>query len=280
MSAERANALAPPGPLVQNITFLGARIDLVTSESLLELVYDCIVNRRKAVIASHNLHSLCLQSGSHCDAPSFRRFYTDADYILADGMSAVLLGKLHGKKISRRHRVPFNDWLPVVLPVAVENSWRIFYLGSTVAAAEKGAGVLRARYPGLRLKVHHGHFDAQYDSDSNKRVVSEISRYRPHILFVGMGMPRQELWIQDNRDRLDANVILPSGATLDYVAGAKRMAPRWMGTLGLEWAFRLATEPRRLAYRYLLEPWGLVLAIVTTQLPWRRPMSSPSAKAG
>jgi N-acetylglucosaminyldiphosphoundecaprenol N-acetyl-beta-D-mannosaminyltransferase len=90
-----------------------------------------------------------------------------------------------------------------------------------------------------------------------------------------MGMPRQERWILENRDDIDANVIFPSGATLDYIAGAKPMAPRWMGALGLEWAFRLATEPRRLAVRYLVEPWGLLTAVVTNSLQTSRDQMAP-----
>jgi N-acetylglucosaminyldiphosphoundecaprenol N-acetyl-beta-D-mannosaminyltransferase len=95
-----------------------------------------------------------------------------------------------------------------------------------------------------------------------------------------MGMPRQEKWIQDNRKDIRANVILTSGATLDYVVGAKRMAPRWMGTLGLEWAFRLATEPRRLAFRYLIEPWGLLSAVVSKRIEMARQPMSPLPQMG
>jgi N-acetylglucosaminyldiphosphoundecaprenol N-acetyl-beta-D-mannosaminyltransferase len=153
-----------------------------------------------------------------------------------------------------------------MLPTAVRNRWRIFYLGSTDDVAAKGTEILRGRYPGLQFESHHGHFDSRYDGDANRQVVARINRFRPHLLFVGMGMPRQERWIQDNRHTLEANIILPSGATLDYIAGAKRLAPRWMGALGLEWAFRLATEPRRLAHRYLVEPWGLVGAVTANAL--------------
>ena len=255
-------AITIPGPSVKTISFLGVKIDLITPEGLLDLVSNCISAQRKVVIAHHNLHSLYLHSSSPKDAVSLRRFYDGTHYTLADGMSMVLLGRLLGHRIGVRHRVAYNDWLPLMLPVAVDSGWRIFYLGSTAEVAAKGAEVLRARYPGLQLKVHHGHFDAQYESDSNAKVVAEISDYRPHILFVGMGVPRQERWIQENLNDLDVNVILPSGATLDYIAGAKRMAPRWMGKLGLEWAFRLATEPRRLAFRYLVEPLGLLSPVL------------------
>jgi N-acetylglucosaminyldiphosphoundecaprenol N-acetyl-beta-D-mannosaminyltransferase len=266
MSAKCVSARTVPKPSVKTIAFLGVKIDLITSARLLDLVSDCISARRKVVVAHHNLHSLCLHRSSPTDAMSLRRFYDDTHYTLADGMSMVVLGRLLGHRISARHRVAYNDWLPLMLPVAVDSGWRIFYLGSSAEVASKGAEVLRAKYTGLQLRVHHGHFDAQHESDSNAKVVAQISEYRPHILFVGMGVPRQERWIQENLKDLDVNVILPSGATLDYIARAKRMAPRWMGKLCLEWAFRLATEPRRLAFRYLVEPWGLLRSVVANRL--------------
>jgi N-acetylglucosaminyldiphosphoundecaprenol N-acetyl-beta-D-mannosaminyltransferase len=263
-------APAVPGPSVETISLLGITISLLTSDTLLDLVVDCITAKRKIVIAHHNLHSLCLHSTSSREAALFRRFYDDAQYTLADGMSIVALGKLYGCKIKCRHRVAYNDWLPFMLPIAAKNEWRIFYLGSTAEVASTGTQVLITRFPGLQLRAHDGHFDVQRNGACNNEVLDEISRYRPHILFVGMGAPRQERWIQENLSDIEANVILTSGATLDYIAGAKRMAPRWMGAVGLEWTFRLATEPRRLASRYLVEPWGLLRAVVTNSLQTSR----------
>jgi N-acetylglucosaminyldiphosphoundecaprenol N-acetyl-beta-D-mannosaminyltransferase len=263
------------GQPVETISFLGVTINLLTSDSLLDLVGDSITATRKIVVAHHNLHSLCLHSNSSGEAAQLRRFYDDVNYTLADGMSIIALGKLNGQKIQYRHRVAYNDWLPHMLPVAVQKGWRIFYLGSTPDVAAKGTQLLTARYPGLHLKAHTGHFDVQRDGRPNSEVLAAISEFQPNLLFVGMGMPRQERWIQENLNDIDANVILTSGATLDFIAGAKRMAPRWMGALGLEWAFRLATEPRRLASRYLLEPWGLVSAVITNSIQTSRDQMSP-----
>jgi N-acetylglucosaminyldiphosphoundecaprenol N-acetyl-beta-D-mannosaminyltransferase len=275
MSAQCSPAVATPGPVVETSSFLGVNIAMVTSNGLLDLVSECIRSQRRVVIAHHNLHSLCLHSSSSGDAALLRRFYDEVEYTVADGMSMIILGRLQGHKLGRRHRVAYNDWLPVLLPMAVRFGWRVFYLGSTVDVADKGAAILRMRFPGLQLDAHHGHFDADRDSNETRHVLATIARFRPNILFVGMGVPRQERWIQDNRRNIEANVILTSGATLDYIAGAKQMAPRWMGNLGLEWAFRLATEPRRLAFRYLVEPWGLISAILTNDIHTSR--DSPSS---
>jgi N-acetylglucosaminyldiphosphoundecaprenol N-acetyl-beta-D-mannosaminyltransferase len=89
-------------------------------------------------------------------------------------------------------------------------------------------------------------------------MVATINTYKPHILLVGMGMPRQEHWIIDAFDRLDVNVVLSCGACLDYIAGVLPVAPRWMGRTGLEWLHRLASEPSRLWKRYLIEPWPIL----------------------
>ncbi|MEM7590395.1 MAG: WecB/TagA/CpsF family glycosyltransferase [Cyanobacteria bacterium P01_A01_bin.83] len=84
-----------------------------------------------------------------------------------------------------------------------------------------------------------------------------IGNHNLNILMVGMGMPRQEKWILDNIEDIEANIILPSGACADYVADETPTPPRWMGQVGLEWLYRLVIDPKRLWRRYLVEPWFL-----------------------
>ncbi|MEL7354850.1 MAG: WecB/TagA/CpsF family glycosyltransferase, partial [Cyanobacteria bacterium J06560_5] len=187
-----------------------------------------------------------------------QEFYDRADYIHVDGMAMVLLGKLLGLPLERKHRVTYADWVYKIMEEAACNQWRVFYLGSRPGIAEKGAAVLRNRYPNLQIRTTHGYFDAAVNSSDNISVVNTINAYRPHILFVGMSMPRQEHWILDNVEQLKVNVLLPSGAAIDYVAGCVPTPPRWAGRWGLEWLFRLAAEPKRLWQRYLFEPWFLL----------------------
>ena len=185
-------------------------------------------------------------------------------------MAIVALARLYGHHVNRDQRVTYADWTGPLIEAAVKNEWRVFYLGSTPRIAPKAAAQLRQQYAGLRIRSLHGYFDSTSKSRENENVLRAIEAYKPHVLIVGMGMPKQELWIQENFSRISANVILPSGAAMDYVAGAISTPPRWAGGVCLEWLFRLISEPKRLWVRYLVEPW-CILPLLARDLARRSP---------
>lgn len=234
---------------IPSFRLLDIQVNAMTLGDLKAVATETIENSRRALIANHNLHSVYLY---HRDA-RMPEFYGRARYSQIDGMPLVLLGKLFGYPVGAEHRLGAVDWVPELTAEAARRGWRVFHLGSKPGVAERGARILRERFPGLQIATAHGYFDP--DSDENRRVVERINAYRPHVLVVGMGMPRQEHWILDNMDRVEANVILHVGAYMDFVAGMVPTPPRWMGPLFLEWLYRLYNEPRRLWKRYLLEPW-------------------------
>jgi N-acetylglucosaminyldiphosphoundecaprenol N-acetyl-beta-D-mannosaminyltransferase len=231
--------------------FLGVEVDALSIPELNSLIAKSVEQSRKWIIAHHNLHSLYLY---HHDL-KMRAFYAKAEYTHIDGMPLVIFGKLLGYPLQRNQRVTYVDWVYPLMAEAARQNWRIFYLGSKPGVAEKGVRILRDRFPGLQIACAHGYIDARKDSPENLATLAAIATYQPHILMVGMGMPRQEYWIADNLEDIHANSILTSGACIDYIAGAVPTPPRWMGRFGLEWLYRLVSEPKRLWKRYLLEPW-------------------------
>jgi N-acetylglucosaminyldiphosphoundecaprenol N-acetyl-beta-D-mannosaminyltransferase len=252
---------------VSTVTYamLETRVDVLTIADLHTHIADSIRSGRRSIFASQNLHSVYLQRAD----PALRSFYDRADYVRIDGMGIVLLGRLLGLPLRREHRVTYIDWLPPFMAEAARAGWRVFYLGSKPGVAEKAATLLRARHPGLQIATAHGYFDARRDSPENERIIEAINAFRPHVLLVGMGMPRQQHWVLENHERLAVNAISTSGAALDYVAGDIPTPPRWSGQVGLEWLFRLLAEPRRLAGRYLVEPW-YILPLLARHLVRRR----------
>jgi N-acetylglucosaminyldiphosphoundecaprenol N-acetyl-beta-D-mannosaminyltransferase len=244
---------------------LGVSVDAVTHGDLHDVMTEAVAGNQRVLIANHNLHSIFLL---HHD-PHFRGMYERADCIYVDGMPIIFLGRALGLPLERKHRTTFLDAFEDLIAEVVRKDWRLFYLGSKPGVADRGAEILRQRFPGLQIATQHGYFDARPGSAENRGVLDAINVFRPHLLMVGMGMPRQEHWTVENLDALAANAIITSGATMDFLAGEVPVPPRWAGPLGLYGISRLLNEPGRLWKRYLIEPW-FVLGLFLRDL-WRVP---------
>ena len=238
------------------LSLLGGQVDLITSGEMLRFVDIVAGAGGSAVIANHNGHSLFLMRRNR----DLQAFFEDADVIQIDSTPMIAWGALLGLPVRGRHRSTYLDWRREFWPLANLRGWRVFYLGGGPGVAKLACNRLAAAWPNVILAAHDGYFDASADSSANRKALGRIADFAPDILFVGMGMPRQEQWILDNRAHLTSGVIFSVGAAFDYEAGAQPIPPRWSGRLGLEWLFRLAGHPRRLGLRYLVEPWSLLPA--------------------
>jgi N-acetylglucosaminyldiphosphoundecaprenol N-acetyl-beta-D-mannosaminyltransferase len=234
------------------------QVDGLTPATLYDALREAVRSEDPVIIANHNLHSIYLY---HHD-PKMRRFYTRARYVFIDGMPLVWLGRLLGYPLRREHRMTSIDWLRPLLPEAVRRGWRLFLLGSRPGVAERAAGILRAEFPGLVVESGHGYFDLRPGSESGEAVIERVRAFRPDLLCLGMGMPRQEHWIEDHSGRVGAKVILNLGGFMDLLTGELPIPPRWISRLGLEWLIRLLSRPGRVWRRYLVEPWYLVPLLV------------------
>lgn len=176
---------------VPQYDMLGVRVDGLTTDTLYQAMAEAIDSDARTVIGNHNLHSVYLY---HRDA-KMRRFYGRARYVFIDGMPLVWAGRALGYPLRREHRMTSIDWLRPMLPEAVARGWRVLFLGSRPGVADRAAAMLRAEFPGLQIEGRHGYFDPRPGSESGEAVLEELQRYRPDILCLGMGMPRQEHWI-------------------------------------------------------------------------------------
>jgi len=242
----------------------GIRVQAITARGLLAIISEAVLHQAKYVVANHNTHGLY----SWHNNLEMRKLHARADFIHIDGLPLIPLFRLFGFRLTRKHRVAYMEFLPLLATEAVKRGWRIYYLGSRPGVVEKGAEILRARYTGLQLRVHHGYFDTQ--GTANQAVLSDIRAYAPDVLMVGMGMPRQEAWINKNLEDIFARAIFCCGCTMDYVAGTIPSCPRWLGDRGFEWLYRLLAEPARLWRRYLVEPWFVLGQLGTAYLRRRQ----------
>jgi N-acetylglucosaminyldiphosphoundecaprenol N-acetyl-beta-D-mannosaminyltransferase len=172
-----------------------------------------------------------------------------ADLVYCDGYGVRLAAKALDVPVP--HRMTGADWIWALAALCERAGRSIYLLGSEPGIASRAAERLAQAYPALRITgSHHGYFEP--GSAHDERVIEHVNACRPDILLVGMGTPKQELWVQEHAERLDVEVLWTVGALFDVVSGKVPRAPGWLADNGLEWIFRLAIEPGRMWRRYLL----------------------------
>jgi N-acetylglucosaminyldiphosphoundecaprenol N-acetyl-beta-D-mannosaminyltransferase len=196
---------------------------------------------------------------------AFRGAYEHASLSLADGMPLVWAARLLGCPLPER--VAGSDLLIPLLELAARRRWRVYLLGGAPGVAEATAKLLTEKR-GVCVVGWDDCLIASDGSDTRGDSAARARAAKPDLILVGLGPPKQELWIRRSADAVRPAVSLGVGAGLDFLAGKYRRAPRWMARTGLEWTFRLLQEPRRLWWRYLVEGPRFALVVFDT---WRAP---------
>ena len=206
------------------------------------------------------------------EVPALRRILGEADLVYCDGYGVRVAARALG--VEEPHRMTGADWVWGLASICEADGISLYLLGSEPGAAREAARRLRRWHPDLDVVgAHHGYFEA--DTPHNERVLEDINACRPNILLVGMGSPKQELWVDRYADRLDVDILWTVGALFDYVSGRVPRAPRWVADNGLEWIFRLGIEPQRMWRRYLLGN-PVFLSRVVADTRRRRAMAPPA----
>lgn len=249
-----AEVRMPPG---DEISVLGFRMNPRSGEEVVADVAAAVIESRRRVMANINLHAMAAMY----DSPAMARLLLQPETIvMIDSMPLLFLTKLTGAGLPRSKRTTSLDFYDDLFSLGAAHRWRFGFVGADAATLHDGLEMLRSRFLGLDIDGRHGFFDIYDDSpgSTQNEVVAWMNARDHDVVIVGMGMPRQEEWIERTQGRVTTRVFLPAGAYLDYQVGVQTPAPRWLGQIGLEWCYRLARSPRRLSYRYLVEP--IVLA--------------------
>lgn len=180
-----------------------------------------------------------------------REIYSQADLVLADGMPIVWAASY--LKTPLQGRVAGSDLFPMLCKFAAEKKYRIFFLGGRPGAGEKAIQILTQQHPNFAARSYCPPMGFEKDPAENEKISSMIREYSPHILCVALGAPKQEYWIHRHARQLGVPVSLGVGASLDFVAGFQKRAPQFLCKIGLEWAWRLMLEPKRMYKRYLID---------------------------
>lgn len=182
------------------------------------------------------------------DSEMFQRVMNQADLVTPDGMPIVWALRLLGQK--RATRVYGPDLTQVLLENASAEGVPVGFYGTAPHVLKQLVERVQKRYPALHIAYAFSPPFRALSPAEDEGVIAAVNQSGARILFIGLNTPKQDIWMAAHRDKVQA-VMVGVGAAFDFLAESKRQAPRWMMSIGLEWLFRLATEPRRLWKRYL-----------------------------
>ncbi len=211
--------------------------------------------RRYVCVATVNNLTECQRD------PEFRRIHNRAGLVTPDGMPLVWLSRLKGA--GHVERVYGPDLMLAMCAIAARKGYRNYLYGGAEGVGQKLAEKLTARFPGLQIVGIDSPPFRPLTEEEDRAAVERINACQPDIVWVGLSTPKQERWMNAHVGRVQAAALIGVGAAFDFHAGVKKQAPRWMQRSGLEWVFRLISEPGRLWKRYLINnPWFVWLVLL------------------
>jgi N-acetylglucosaminyldiphosphoundecaprenol N-acetyl-beta-D-mannosaminyltransferase len=241
-----------PSPPKQSL--FGIEIDAIKMESAIDRIHTWVQDETLAcryVVTPNVDHAVLLQEHA-----GLRQSYESAAMVLADGHPLVWASRLLCRPLPER--VPGSDLVPRLFDSCdrKELRVRVFLLGAAPGVGQRAAANIERRWKQIEIVgVCSPPLGFEKDPQENELILQQVAAARPDILVIGLGAPKQEIWVSQYQQQLAAKVALCVGATIDFLAGEKRRAPVWMQRMGVEWLHRMLSEPRRLVKRYAKDAW-------------------------
>jgi len=244
---------------LKRINILGVGVSALTMPLALEQIGGWIERGERRYVCCTNTH-LITEAQSK---PALREALNQAGLVTPDGMPLVWLSRRLGQPEVGRVYGP--DLLLAACEAGLGRGWRHYFYGGGPGVAELLAERLSGRFAGLQVAGCSAPPFRALAPEEDRAEVERINAARANLVWVGLGAPKQELWMAAHLGQVEAAVMLGVGAAFDFHAGLKKQAPLWMQRGGLEWLFRLLSEPRRLGPRYLVNN-PLFVGLVLLQL--------------
>jgi len=221
-------------------------IDVVGFKTAVDVIVDLARRGEGGYVVTPNVDHVVLAEGS----PDFKAAYAGAALSVVDGMPLVWASRVLGVPLPEK--ISGSDLVLPLMERAGKEGLRVYLLGAGPGVAQKAGEELTRRYGVNVVGAEGPMLSGAADDPEAKAAFERVRAARPHLLLVGMGAPKQELLMYRFEKQYAPAVALGIGAAIDFIAGTVKRAPRWMANNGLEWAYRLSREPKRLWRRYLV----------------------------
>ncbi len=232
---------------LNRMRFMNTYVDNVTEEEAVRHIEECVKNRTIGFVVTPNVDQIVMMEKNLY----FREICDNAELSVVDGHPLLWIAKWYKKPI--KEKICGSDLMPHLCKIAAEKGYKVFLLGAAEGIAVKAADILREQNPGLNIV---GTYSPPFGFEKDQAELDKINRIlkesNADLLFVGMGAPKQSVFIYENMHKYQIPMSFCVGATIDFIAGEQKRAPRWMTDHGLEWLYRLFKEPKRMFKRYIV----------------------------
>ncbi len=240
------------------------QVHAVSMNQTLDLIAERVASGVPGYVLTPNVDHVVMAQRDDSLAAAYRHTFLS----LADGMPVVWASKLLGQPLPEK--VSGSDLVLPLLQRAARDNWSVYFLGGRPGSCEALVRRLKTELPNLRVVgVDSPQLNASAADGQSQHAFQRVQQARPNLLLVGLGCPKQELWLHRFAPRLPGTVSLGIGASIDFLAGVVTRAPAWMSRNGLEWLYRLIQEPRRMWRRYLVRDPAFLW--IVARLMMRRP---------
>ena len=227
---------------------MNSYIDNVTMEESIDHIEECIQQRKIGQVITPNVDQIVrMETDSY-----FKEICDNAELLLTDGHPLLWIARWYGTPI--KEKICGSDLVPKLCEVAAQKGYSVFFLGAAPGVAQKAADKLKERLPNLKVAgVYSPPMGFEKDQDELNRINKMLYDSHADMLFVGMGVPKQDIFIYENMRRYQIPMSFSIGGTIDFIAGEQKRAPKWVNRMGMEWFYRLCQSPKRMFKRYIVD---------------------------
>ncbi|HED12391.1 MAG TPA: glycosyltransferase [Gammaproteobacteria bacterium] len=232
--------------MIPSVNILGTLVSAVNPRLAIAAICHWIETSTKAYVCVRDVHGIIRSLHD----PKFKKIQNQAGLCIPDGMPTVLVGRYYGH--TTMSQIRGADLMNQLSEVSVNKSFRHFYYGGKPGVADLLKHRMQQRFPGLQVVGTYSPPFRPLSAQQKADFITRIEELAPDIIWVGLSTPKQEYWMAEYLELLNAKLLIGVGAAFDFHAGLVKEAPKWMQQSGFEWLFRLYSEPRRLWKRYFV----------------------------
>jgi len=233
--------------------FMNTYIDNVTMEEAIGHIEECIQKKKIGQVITPNVDQIVRMEWDDY----FKKICDNCELLLVDGHPLIWIAKLYGKPF--KEKICGSDLIPVLCNIASKKGYSVFFLGAAPGIAAKAAEIMRKQNLGLKIAgTYSPPLGFEKDPEELERINKMLLESEADMLFVGMGVPKQDAFIYENMYKYKIPMSFSIGGTIDFIAGIQKRAPKWVSKIGFEWMYRLLHDPRRMFKRYIVDDMKII----------------------